>query len=66
MIEQRTLKMLISMAAIFAFSGCASLLDSDLIQKSDPLENEVGSMEPYIDCLRDKKREETDPPCLLK
>lgn len=61
-----TAKTLTLMAAILTLSACASLLNPDFIQKSEPTENETGSMEPYVDCIRDKKRDETDAPCILK
>jgi len=66
MLKSRKTRFLCLATAAFILSGCATILDPDFIKKSDPVEVEKGSMEPYVECIRDKKREETDAPCLLK
>jgi hypothetical protein len=49
-----------------AMSGCASLLDMPAQAEPAQYEREATPMEKYVDCVRDKKRKESDPPCLLE
>lgn len=51
--------------ASLGLSGCASLLDFPVQPETDQYESEPSRMEDYVQCVRDKKRKETDPPCLL-
>ncbi len=56
-------QLLILSFSALTLTGCVTPLEP-VRPQPDPVEDE-SSMEKYVECVRDKRRDENDPPCFL-